>query len=123
MRLAASPAGLALWFDAAVFALLLPALSLLPAWRSPFGSESGLMLCGALLLAWLWASICAPDWRRYLRLRRRFVARAPLPPAPLQRVTTLRRRVVAAPRVRSAYRPAQPGGALRSQWAWRAGGR
>lgn len=122
-RLCFTAAGARLGFDIAVFVLLaLLTSGMLWTLRWPLDAGSLLMLAVALLLMAGWAGLSAPDWRRWCTLRRRWLALSPLPPQPVRRVTTRVANTAPAPRVRSACVPRRSGAALRTHWAWRAGG-
>lgn len=116
-------AGARLAFDIAVFLLLaLLAGGLLWSLRWPLDLGPLLMLVVALIFVAGWTGLCAPDWRRWCTLRRRWLAQSPLPPRPVRKVSTRVAGPAPAPRVRSACMPRRSGAALRTHWAWRAGG-
>ncbi len=123
LRLCFTAAGAKLAFDIAVFLLLaVLAGGLLWSLRWPLEAGPMLMLAAALLFMAGWTALSTPDWRRWCTLRRRWLARSPSPPAPVRRITTRVARAADMPRVRSACRPQRSGAALRTHWAWRAGG-
>jgi hypothetical protein len=123
LRLCFTTAGAMLAFDIAVFLLLaLLTSGLLWSLRWPLDAGSLLMLAVVLVFMAGWAGLCAPDWRRWCTLRRRWLALSPRPPQPVRRVSTRVAGPAPAPRVRSACLPTRTGAALRAQWAWRAGG-
>lgn len=122
----------ALGFDLAVFAVLaMLGWSLLSPWDEPLGEGGSLMLVGLLAFGLFWLSISEPDFYRYGKLRRRWLA-AHRPPLDADDRAARASRPVAlsqwpddmkAPmRVRSAYRPARPVQPA-ARWAWRAGAR
>lgn len=117
----------ALGFDLAVFAVLgLMMWRLLSPWDEPLHEGGHLMLLGLMAFALFWLSITEPDFWRFAKLRRRWLARHR---APVEAALDLPSRPVAlsqwpedlkAPmRVRSAYRPARPAQPA-PRWAWRA---
>jgi len=121
-----------LGFDLAVFAVLaVLGWSLLSPWDEPLREGGSLMLLGLLAFALFWLSISEPDFYRYGKLRRRWLA-AHRPPvdaddraAPASRPVALSQwpeDMKAPMRVRSAYRPARPTRPA-TRWAWRAGAR
>lgn len=123
VRLCFTATGAKLAFDIAVFLLLaLLAGGLLWSLRWPLDAGSLLMLTVALLFMAGWASLSAPDWRRWRTLRRRWLAQSPLPPKPVRRVATRVPSPAPALRVHSVCRPQRSGAALRTHWVWRAGG-
>jgi len=124
----------ALGFDLAVFAVLaMLGWSLLSPWDEPLREGGSLMLLGLLAFGLFWLSISEPDFYRYGKLRRRWLA-AHRPPvdaeadaaaAPASRPVALSQwpeDMKAPMRVRSAYRPARPTQPA-TRWAWRAGAR
>lgn len=121
LRLWFTPAGASMAFDAFVFlllALLAAAVPLVWGWPLPF--EAWLVLGAAGSFGLFWAGLSAVDWRRYRKLRRRWIDQPDLPPSPWRVSTLTPRRPIPPPLVRSAYRPAaRPAAPLRTSWAWR----
>ena len=101
-----------------LLALLAAAVPLVWGWPLPF--EAWLVLGAAGSFGLFWAGLSAVDWRRYRKLRRRWIDQPDLPPSPWRVSTLTPRRPTPPPLVRSAYRPAaRPAAPLRTSWAWR----
>ncbi len=121
----------ALGFDLAVFAVLaVLGWTLLSPWDEPLREGGSLMLAGLLAFALFWLSITEPDFYRYAKLRRRWLAAhrpaADDRAAPASRPVALSQwpeDMKAPMRVRSAYRPAARPTQPATRWAWRAGAR
>lgn len=120
LRLWITVSGAALAFDAFVFLLLgLLALSVPLVWLWPWPGEAWMVLGAAVLFGLLWTTMSAPDWRRYRKLRRRWIDQPDLPPTPWRVSTLTPRRPSAPPPVRSRYRPVRGSTAASTRWAWR----
>lgn len=105
-------------FDGGVFlALALMAGSLVTPWSVPLAEGRGWMLACLGAFAAFWCSIAATDLDRFRTLRRRFLRRADAAPVRRRavRVAQSESQAPAAPRIRSAYRPVRPVGALPSR--------
>lgn len=117
----------ALAFDLAVFVVLaVLGWALLMPWDEPLREGGSLMLLALMAFALFWLSITEPDFWRFARLRRRWLAAQGL-----TNVESAARRLAPSTafadsqtplRVRSAYRPTPPARPA-SRWAWRAGAR